>query len=263
MTKKNTFSIILILLLLFSLLLSAGLFGYQWQQAKSDLEKQIGQNENLIKQINELQKEIEELKISKEEKTTDETDNWKIYKNEQQGFEIKFPLTGEWDYDIRIDERTDLAFFDGFFKTQEEKSDLKFIIRKNLFSEVTPLFLPQYPFCNKEQEMQMWNNKISQTIYSSYDPKAETDEEKCDPSLDKFLLDEHSIDTQLCIGRDAEVYNAELRKNGEYFFYCTGKEEFFYYFSLNCKKEIWAGKEGRDKCSELFNQILSTFRFIK
>lgn len=262
MIKKNTF-FITFTLLLFLILLGVGLFGYQQQQVKNELAIKIGENKNLLKKIDELQKEIEELKVFEKEKTTNKTDDWKTYKNEQQGFEIKFPLIGEWDYDIRIDERTSIASFDGFFKTQEEKSDLLFIIRKNLFSEVTPPSLPRYPFCNEEQETKIWNNKISQTIYSSYNPKAEADEEKCNSLLDEFLLDEHIIESRVCLNKDSVAYNAELGRNGEYFFYCTGKEEPYYYFSLSCKKEVWAGKEGRDKCTELFNQIFSTFRFIE
>lgn len=260
MTKKSAFFIILILLLLF-VLLGAGLFSYQSQQAKSELAIKIGENKNLLKKIDGLQKEIEELKIFKE-KTVDEIADWKTYKNEQQGFEAKLPPIGKWDYDIRIDEKTDPAFFDGFFATREEKNDLQFVIRKNLFSEATPPFLPQYPFCSEEQETQIWNNKISQTIYSSYNPQAETDGEKCDPLLDKFLLNEHLIDVQLCLNKDLKARNAELGRNGEYHFYCS-EEDSLYYFALHCKGEIWAGKEGGDKCAELFNQILSTFRFIE
>lgn len=261
MTKKKIFFLIFTLLLSFALL-ETGLFSYQLQQVKNELAIKIAENKNLLKKIDGLQKEIEELKIFNEENNTNETANWKIYKNEQQGFEIKLPPIGKWDYDIRIDKKTDTASFDGFFKTQEEKNELWFAVRKNLFSEITPLFLPQYPFCNKEQETQIWSNKISQTIYSGYDPQAETDGEKCDSLLDKFLLDEHLADTQICLNKDLVAYNAELGKNGEYHFYCSG-EDSLYYFALHCKGEIWAGKEGRDKCAELFNQIFSTFRFIE
>ncbi|MCK5466539.1 hypothetical protein KAI56_03530 [Candidatus Parcubacteria bacterium] len=261
MTKKNILFIISTLLLFF-ILLSAVLFNYQYKQVRSELAIKIRENENLIKKIDELQKEIEELKIFKKEEDINEITGWKTYKNEQQGFEIKLPPTGEWDYNIRIDKQAEIDFFGGFFTTQEEKSNLQFFIRKNLFSEVTPPFLPQYPFCNEEQETQLWNNKISQTIYSSYDPQTEIDEKRCDPLLDKFLLDKHLIDAQLCLNKDSEAYNAEIGRNGEYFFYCLKKDP-LYYFALHCEGEIWADKEGKNKCAELFNQILSTFKFIK
>ena len=42
--------------------IAAGFFAYQWGQIKGELGKQIEENENLAKQVEELQKEIEELK---------------------------------------------------------------------------------------------------------------------------------------------------------------------------------------------------------
>jgi hypothetical protein len=53
---------ILLLVLLAVFIISAGFFAYQWWQVKGELVKQIEQNENLIKQIDELQKEIKGLK---------------------------------------------------------------------------------------------------------------------------------------------------------------------------------------------------------
>lgn len=194
-----------------------------------------------------------------------DTSNWKTYKNLKQRFEIKLPPVGEWDYDIRIDEideRTGLAFFDGFLKTQEEKSYLRFLIRINLFSEITPFFPPD-PFCQAKREITLWNYKILQKVFSSYSPQIKTEKlEECDSTLDRFLLDEHSIETRVCLNKDLKAYDAEFGRNGEYFFYCT-EEDPLYYFSLYCKGEIWAGKEGSDRCNKLFNQILSTFKFIK
>lgn len=242
----------ILIICLIIILLMIGFFIYQWWQTKEQLKKPI------------KQKQAEELK-DVEKEVIDEIADWKVYRNINQGFEIKYPPVGEWDYDIRIDEiggRTDLAFFDGFFTIREEKSHLSFVMRINLFSEVTPPFIPQGPFCNKTQEIQIWNNKISQTIYSTYNPQIETEKEECDPSLDKFLLDEHTIESRICPSKNLKAYDAELGRNGEYFFYCRGEDP-LYYFSLNCKGEIWAGKEGRDECNKLFNQILSTFKFIK
>lgn len=262
MTNFSKISWLDVILIVFLIL--AGVFAYQWWQTKGDLVKQIEENGSLTKQINELQKEIEELKKA-EEKVTDETADWEIYRNEKQGFEIKLPPMGEWNYDIRIDEDNEireLARFDGFFRTSEEKNYLDFSIRINLFSEVTPLLIPSGLFCSKSQETQIWNIKISQEIHSTYDSKIRVDKSTCDLSLDKYLLDEHTIISRLCLSEDWKVYDAKLGRNGEYFFYCTGEEP-LYYFSLRCKGEIWTGKEGRDECNKLFNQMISTFKFIK
>ena len=51
--------------LLIIFLLAIGFFAFQWWQVKGELRKQIEQNENLMKQVNELQKEIEELKTGR------------------------------------------------------------------------------------------------------------------------------------------------------------------------------------------------------
>lgn len=58
-SKTTLLSIFLIIFIIL-----AGFFVYQWRQTKGELGKQIEENENLTKQVNELQKKIEELKSS-------------------------------------------------------------------------------------------------------------------------------------------------------------------------------------------------------
>lgn len=109
----------------------------------------------------------------------------------------------------------------------------------------------------------LWNNKISQTVFSSYNPQIKTKEEECLPSLNKYLLAEHEIETRVCLGKDLKAYSPELRElGGEYVYFCKNEAP-LYFFSFSCKGESWEGQEGINKCSQLFNQILSTFKFIK
>ncbi len=90
--KTNWLTIFLIIFLLLS-----GFFAYQWWQVKGELARQIEQNENLKNQVTELQAEIDKLKKeieglkTAEGEITDETAEWKSYKNELMGFEVKYP----------------------------------------------------------------------------------------------------------------------------------------------------------------------------
>lgn len=68
-SKTTLLSILLIIFVII-----AGVFAYQWWQVKGELAKKIEQNENLIKQINGLQKEIEELKLRTADEVTITTD---------------------------------------------------------------------------------------------------------------------------------------------------------------------------------------------
>jgi len=89
--SKTTTWLILFLIIFF---LIAGFFTYQWWQVRGKLGKRIEQNEGLRKRVGELQKEIGELKITEE--VTDETADWKTYRNERYGFEIDYPATA-WE----------------------------------------------------------------------------------------------------------------------------------------------------------------------
>jgi len=59
-------------------------------------------------------------------------------------------------------------------------------------------------------------------------------------------------------------FDKELNYQGNY---CEIKTSFIdyrdYYFLFSCQGENYLGEEGLEKCEELFDQIVSTFRFIK
>jgi len=63
---KNFFKTNWLSILLLIFIIAAGFFAFQWWQVRRELVKQIEKNENLMKQISELQKEIEELKTSQQ-----------------------------------------------------------------------------------------------------------------------------------------------------------------------------------------------------
>jgi len=93
--KKNKTSQNILITILTAALIASGYFAYQWWQVRKELKGAATQIEKLLNQINiqinkikELEKEIKELE------KTDETANWKTYRNEEFGYEIKYPK--EW-----------------------------------------------------------------------------------------------------------------------------------------------------------------------
>jgi len=251
-SKTNWLTVFLIIFIIV-----AGFFAYQWWQTKEELAKQIEENEvlkgkvnELQKEINKLQKQIEELKISKEtgKETKDETADWKTYRNEKQGFEIKFP--SEWNYFVSEDKiENDYGIFHAGFKGR----GTEFSMQINMYG--TPPF-PSSSLCKKEREFTILKNTFRETLFSSF--QAGINEEECD----EFLLDEHLVHTRICIDEALKVYRPEAKQGvAGYYLSCNGGT--LYEFILFCKGEKWQGKEGRDKCSELFDQILSSFRLIE
>lgn len=265
-SKKTT----LLSILLVVFLITAGVFAFQWWQVKGELGKQIEQNENLAKQVNKLQaeidklkKEVEELKVS--EGIIEETAGWKIYRNEKYGFEIRFPSVGKWDFTIWKDKDSELGpharFFDASFKVSEEENEISFYITVNLVLGCTPS-LPPGPFCRKSD----WKSEFSHEIYSSYDPKIGDNYHDCNSFVDGFLLDTHSTEVRLCVSKDLQTYyplQGSSGSNGDCIYYCEGEEDSLYHFVLHCEGKNWQGREGRNECNKLFNQIVSTFKFIK
>lgn len=244
--RKPSKTNFLILLLIASVVI-AGFFTYQWWQVKGELAKQIEQNVSLTKQINELQKEIEELKSAKED-VTDKTTEWKTYENIKQGLKIKFPR--EWHHTIWLDEKeNNFSVFQAEFGTDT----LWLGIKINMFTETTPA-VPPTPLCHKEGNFTVFGkNKLPKKIISTF--QKGVDKEECD----KFLLGTHLVYSEFCVDKSLKAYSAEVGRNGEYFFSCR-EEDTLYDLQLYCEGEEWKGKEGRNGCSQLFNQILSTLK---
>jgi len=254
-SKTNWLTIVLIVTVC-----ATGFFAYQWWQVKGELVKKIEENESLIKQVDKLQKEIEELKVAegeiikKVEKVTDEIIEWKTYRNKVSGFEIKYPK--DWKIDI-IDPQHSIDFTK---ETPQEK--IRFAIGINLYGEFSAGPFSRCIF--KGKEITIKRTKFYPTIFSDLrNELPNPTEEECNISV---LGDTHTVYLEMCFDENLEYIDdrcpicpdspkcPKWKKEGYWGNY--------YQFYFHCEGEKWQGREGMQRCSQLFNQIMATFKFI-
>ena len=82
---------------------------------------------------------------------------------------------------------------------------------------------------------------------------------------DFLLSDEHFIRGEFCINEKLEVYSPEVIKGWQEYGYKCGENkdtEILYDFQLFCSGTEWQGRDGLEKCNELFNQILEQVKAV-
>lgn len=262
---------LIIFLIIF--IIAAGFFAYQWRQVQGELIKQIEQNENLIKQasdlqieIDKLQKEIEGLKVSKEtkEEVIDETTEWKTYRNEERGFEIKYPE----DMNIYI---ADSWYSTDNFTKETLQNETEFRMGIGMYADDWG----PWETCRVEGKKVVIEGitfypKILYVLPSSKEYTGKRYNDKCQ---EWPLGNNYDIEVNMCFDEDLKYLGSDCPicwkdSNVPRSSLCPewkteGYWGNYYQFSIRCKEEQWKGKEGIDKCNLLFNQILSTFKFIK
>lgn len=167
--------------------------GFFYWQMRVELLKETQEVEDLLKQIDVLEKQIEELK-TKEEIPTDETATWKTYRNEELKFEFKYP--SEWTLiDMSREEKESSYLFNAIIETEGHpiyRAGHIFVFDTPMTMSFVKKDLEQLPLENRPQIKNIENfssgdleGKKFQSIYSG--PSQQID-------YDYFLnLDDSSI----------------------------------------------------------------------
>ena len=222
------------------LIVATGFFAYQWWQAKGKLAKKIEENENLIKQVNELQTEVSKLKKEIEElkrvgeKPLNNTGwktyraEWKDYRNEEYGFEINYPRSWEAKTEEFYKGVGQLSFGKSPFSPT---STVVFSIGVNIYWDLPP---PDAEVLSQGEETLFEDIKVYPIIYD--------------------MGDRNVIYLDLCFDKNLEYVKVPCLE---------GSGNFYYQFALDCGKKGTREEMEINQCNQLFNQIVSTFRFIK
>ena len=177
-----------------------------------------------------------------------ETADWKTYRNEQYSYEIKYPK--DWEVDF-----SGSYFSDAFYISlsgeisAESFTDFGIEVYEGDYGSQGPMFVS----CTESEESEISGiNGIK--YYCTVPYWKGTGHEK--PPISEITS--HVIIGELCADENFIPQDYDLEKYGE-----PGIYNNYFKFVLDCEGEEWIGELGKNNCNQLFNQILSTFRFIE
>jgi hypothetical protein len=177
------------------------------------------------------------------------TTNWKIYKSDN--FEIKYPE--DWDvwptsgpgYPPR-----------GYNLILRKEKGIGEISEEGLDISVNVFHREEIPFNScvfKGKEITVTGIKVTPLI-NIFPEDKEKKEEICKQRSWKKAV--YFIHLPMC-------FDKELNYQGESCKIITSSIDYLdYYFLFSCQGEKYQGIKGLEKCEQLFDQIVSTFRFI-
>ncbi|MFH1611703.1 MAG: hypothetical protein ABH887_00290, partial [bacterium] len=200
--SKNIWTIIAPVVLITAIVVGGGM--WYWQKTVFEKEKEV-----LQEQIDELQNMVSELLTTQEIDVQQENEfaDWKIYTNEEYGFEVKYPE--DWKIREEIPQPANFGNITTFYNNSN----------KEVFNIQNP-----YP----EIGFQAWTTTKTEEINI----------QNSNTTLTKKILETKSI---------SDVDNLILAS----------------WFSNNSGMIRMSFKDYSDKNIEIFDQILSTFKFIE
>jgi len=164
-----------------------------------------------------------------------DTSDWQTYRNDLQEFEIKLPQ--DWNKKISINNQNPKEF-DGYFSLDTGQEYLR--IKINLFGETIPFFPYGENYPQNESKGKFLDKEITEVVFSTKDGWIST------------------VLSRFCLNKQLDLALPELNIGiDEANIYCLKPGDDLYDFNLYC--------EGQSEkyCKDLFNQILSTFKFVK
>lgn len=183
------------------------------------------------------------LEYFEDDDEKDEMADWKTYKNEEYGFSFKY--SENWN--VKEDNVRNIVF---------AGDEINFSIGINNYSDIGA-----WSGCIiNGEEIAIEDIKLYPKIYTYLEKsKFSQNQKECSQSP---LGNSHIIYTELCIDENNQFLNLENHCN-EYDEYSDNNKDFYYQFLLDCEGNQWKGRENMNRCEQLFEQILSTFKFTE